>query len=240
MRTLAKKIGIPSGRLSEILNGKRKLSNYYLEKIFVALNMTESEVARIRRIHYNELYKNESAKTVLLDHDQISKLISWKLYAIWSFLETVPYQKIAESKASKHQQKEKMSQYLEIPVNVIEDLIRLMEKSRLIEWEALTNRYNCLIVSTTTGPENPEEAIKAYHRDTLDLAKEKIDAVDIKNRDFSGMTLTLNPEDLPKAKKMLRDFRNSFTKKLESGEKKSVYHLGIQFFPLTKVDRNNL
>ncbi len=46
--------------------------------------------------------------------------------------------------------------------------------------------------------------------------------------------MTLNPKDLPLAKKLLRKFVVKFCNQLEEGEKKEVYRLNIQFIPLSK------
>lgn len=50
LRGLALRAGISSGRISEILNGKRPLTKYYLDKIIGALWVYKPEQERLRKL----------------------------------------------------------------------------------------------------------------------------------------------------------------------------------------------
>ena len=49
------------------------------------------------------------------------------------------------------------------------------------------------------------------------------------------MTLAIDPEKIPEAKLIIREFRKKMGSLLNSGTKREVYQLGIQFYPVTKV-----
>ena len=70
----------------------------------------------------------------------------------------------------------------------------------------------------------------------LHLAQEKIKTVAVYDRDFSSMTLTMDPKDMSKAKKLIREFRRNFVRVMEKGSKKSVHQISIQFFPITSTE----
>jgi len=237
LRTLAKKMQIPSGRLSEIFSGKRRLTDYYLEKIFVALKLSEEEVALIRNAHYKETYtdpeESSNHEATLLTREHIDQLISWKLYAIMSFLETTAYTEIAQGKSASSFHTEEIGKALSLPTAEAQALLKTMEFARFIEWNDAKKKWLTRLSNTTTGYDIPSQAIQNYHLKILDLAKEKLPKVSVANRDYSSMTMTLDPKDLVRAKKMLRDFRQKFTAKLEASPRKKVYQLSMQFFPLT-------
>lgn len=237
MRTLAKKIQIPSGRLSELFSGKRRLTDYYLEKIFFALKLSDDEIAQVRHAHYKELYGNadSSAKKdqVMISREHIDQLISWKLYAVMSFLETTTYTDIAKKASGPSPQLEKIAKSLKISTAEIRSLVKVMESVGFIQWNETTKKWSANLSNTTTGYDIPSKAIQNYHSQVLDLAKDKLPSVPVTKRDYSSMTLTVDPKDVVRAKKMLREFRQKFTKKLEEGGRKEVYQLSIQFFPLT-------
>lgn len=52
--------------------------------------------------------------------------------------------------------------------------------------------------------------------------------------------MTLDPADIPLAKKLLREFVGKFCNRLEQGRKKEVYRLNLQFIPLTEVKEGEI
>jgi len=77
-------------------------------------------------------------------------------------------------------------------------------------------------------------SIQRSHQQTLALAAEKL-SVPLELRDYTSMTMAINPKNLPKAKKAIEDFRNNIVKLLDKGEASEVYTFACQLFPLTQV-----
>jgi uncharacterized membrane protein (DUF106 family) len=48
------------------------------------------------------------------------------------------------------------------------------------------------------------------------------------------MTLAIDPKRLKAAKKMMREFVETFTTELTRGNQTSVYHLNLQFYPISE------
>ena len=71
------------------------------------------------------------------------------------------------------------------------------------------------------------------HLEELELAKNKLKEIEKDLRDFSSSTYALDPEKMDEAKTIIREFRQKMGALLKSGEKKEVYMLAIQFYPLT-------
>jgi hypothetical protein len=70
------------------------------------------------------------------------------------------------------------------------------------------------------------------HLETLDQGKEKLE-LDVELRDFSSIMLAIDPEKLPEAKTIIREFRQKMASLLKHGHRSEVYQLAIQFYPLT-------
>lgn len=80
------------------------------------------------------------------------------------------------------------------------------------------------------------EALNQAHLEELDLAKIKLKEVSKELRDFSSSTLAIDLEKLPEAKTIIREFRQKMTALLKNGQKKDVYMLSLQFYPLTNPE----
>ncbi len=80
----------------------------------------------------------------------------------------------------------------------------------------------------------PSEAIKRFHEQHLENAKKAMRDFEFTVRDFSGTTVCTSPQQMEKAKKLIKEFRSELTELLESGPKTHVYHLAVQLFPLSK------
>jgi uncharacterized protein (TIGR02147 family) len=79
----------------------------------------------------------------------------------------------------------------------------------------------------------PSDAVKVYHRQLLERAKSALVFQNVEQRDFSSITVAIDPEDLPKAKEMIRAFRTELDETLSNGKrKKNVYNFSIQLFRL--------
>ena len=83
------------------------------------------------------------------------------------------------------------------------------------------------------------EAIKRYHEQMLDNAKEAIRKIDVNSREYTSSTFTMRSSNIPKAKELVREFREKFTKLLEEENGDGTFHIQVQFFPLTKLEVRN-
>lgn len=77
-------------------------------------------------------------------------------------------------------------------------------------------------------------ALRKYHRQNLSLAEKALDDEPIPLRDFNSMTMAIDPDKIPLAKEAIRKFRDTIATILETGDKRRVYTLAIQLFPISK------
>ncbi len=237
LRALAAKMGISSGRLSEILNEKRPLTEHYLDKVCLALKLSHSDIASLRRAlqgHSHELVKEKNYGH-LLSESQVALLTDWKPFALMSFFQTGTYKAIYAEELQPTEQIQKISQHLALGASEIQAIIEVMTVAQLVRWEH--NHWKPQFDSASTGYDIPSQAIQQGLENDLVLATQKLKSLDVYHRDFSSMTLVMNANDMLKAKKMIRTFRRNFAKTFEKEGKNGVYQLSIQFFPIT-VDEN--
>lgn len=231
LRSIAARMGISSGRLSEILNGKRPLTDYYLDKVCIALKLPPPSVALLRKNHPNgdQKLKNKNYGSFLTD-EQIESLTDWRPYALMSFFQTTAYASIAKDHQTEDLQIAHLAKKMNLPSNEISSLISLLTQNGLIHWTS--NRWVPTYENATTGYDVPNEFIQKSHIKDLELAKSRLPLVDLSHRDFSSITIAIDPKDITKAKKMIRNFRRDLATSLEKKTKKEVYQLSIQFFPI--------
>ena len=90
----------------------------------------------------------------------------------------------------------------------------------------------------STGGEVKSQAVRNFHRHTLELAQESLDRHKPEERDISSVVFTADESDLPEIRHRIEEFRRGllqFARKSERADR--VYALNIAMFPLSdKVD----
>ncbi|BEV68942.1 hypothetical protein Bb109J_c2362 [Bdellovibrio bacteriovorus] len=232
LRRIAARMGISSGRLSEILSEKRPLTAYYADKFCAALNLPESDISALKRSLAAPTDK-QTFGPVLEEH-VVEKLADWKPYALLSFFQTTIYASLRHQNDTRESQIQEISKRLNLPTQELTVLLDAMTQTGLIEWD--NSAWRPTHNEATTGYDIPSHARMQGLIADLHLAQEKIKNISVHERDFSSMTLTMDPKDIHKAKKLIRDFRRNFVRVMEKGSKKSVHQISIQFFPIVSSD----
>jgi hypothetical protein len=73
------------------------------------------------------------------------------------------------------------------------------------------------------------------HQQNLALAAEALMRLPVELRDFTAMTIPLDPHLLPKAKTLIRQFQDDLAELLEAEPGTEVYKFCTQLIPLTQV-----
>lgn len=124
-----------------------------------------------------------------------------------------------------------ISKKLNIPKSDVEPAFRRLEKLGLVEIRGTQFVQTSKPLTTTT--DIPSDAIKMHHKQNLEKALNKLDSVDVLEREFSSITLPINFADMKKAKGMINEFKKKLYKELKCDDPTDVYTLSLQFFPLT-------
>src|SRR5262249_38507672 len=73
----------------------------------------------------------------------------------------------------------------------------------------------------------PSRTIRRYHKQNLDLAKDRMETVPVELREYTSMTIAVDRQKLARAKKMIHEFKLRLSRYLESEPADDVYTLAI-------------
>jgi len=223
LRAFSSRIGIPVSALSEILNGKRELTNKMAKRILDGLGVNPLESQRII-----DGFENQDSDENNLNLQQFKVISEWYCFAILSLAEINDFSIDPDwiSKRLNIQKREAKS-----ATNTLIDLGMLEQD--------VDGKYVATGVQYKTPSDIANISLKNHTLQTMELAKESLLHDPVEIRDFSTVTMAIDPSKINEAKKMIKTFRKRISKKLESGNKKEVYKIAIQLFPLTKEIREN-
>jgi uncharacterized protein (TIGR02147 family) len=224
LRAFSRKLKIPSSALSEFLNGKRRFSAKLASQILEDLALEPREKQKLE-----ELFSLDN-KTVFSEKDKL-KLQADQYYLV---ADPIYYSilSLAETRDCKFDSKwiaERLfSSKLKVEVAV----------QRLLRLELLIIKDDKLLTtekSLSTSEDIINMSLKKRQAQNLEAAKDSLYRDDVADRDFSSITMAIDPKKLPEAKKMIRAFRKKIMNLLEDKEKTEVYELCVQLFPRTKL-----
>ena len=237
MRRFAQALGISHTVLSLVLSGKRPLSKKAVAQVSDFFGMGPTERARLLAHRYSDGEKGRSGTAVaderrvhldVASHqmtlDTFSVISDWYHFAILSLLE-IPQAKF---------EARWMAGKLGISEIEAKDAIERLQRLGLVEKD---NQGKWKQAGTPIRFDNQDStaATRKYYRQLLSRALESLEHDPAETRDFTSMTLAIDPKDLGLAREKIRAFRRSLTRELESrGKPKQVYNLNIQIFPLSK------
>lgn len=228
LRAFAKKTGLTSSALSEILRGKRRVSRELACRIARKLCLAPDEAQELlglfpEKLTYDSAARDQAIRYTQLNMDHFHVISDWYHFAILSLIETQGYRHDPEWVARR----------LGIKTSEARAAFERLERLGMIEVDK-KGRATRHDVHYATSDEVASVSLRKLHAQNLELARRSLEVDDIHERDFTAMTLAIDPKDLPEAKKMLREFTDRFTARLERGAKKEVYKLCLQFIPLSK------
>lgn len=224
LRALARRAGIHSSALSEILNGKRVVSKKVSERIMSRLGVDPDVRSQVSASLENRKPKPIDKRRLQLDADQHQYIADWFYFAILSLLET----------NTANSSPDWVAKRLGLSPEVAKQAIVRLERLGLIRKNG--QRLELTRRSVKTPDDIKLPALKMVHQQNLDMARETLFQVEIDKRDFSAITMAIDPKRIGDAKKLTRRYLGEMEKLLEQGERTEVYKLCVQLFPLTVLE----
>lgn len=232
LRAFSKKVGVHVGALSSILNGKRNVSRDLAERISQRLLLDPQERSEILGLFpakrlYNKPGSAEgapSSRYLQLSAAQFKMMAEWEHFAVLSLQACSDFQDSTSWIASR----------LGISESRAKQVV-----DRLIELELLERDQKGKLKrsdkSFRTTDDIADLSLKRCHDQTLELARDSLYRDSVSDRDFTSITMAIDPEKLSMAKEMIREFQDKLSDVLESGTRTEVYRLSMQLFPLSKL-----
>lgn len=236
LRSFSQKLDIHVGALSSIMNGKRNVSRDLAEKITRKLLIDPQKRAEILALFPEkrkyrtlaEQIENVEPKYLEIEASSFRLMAEWEHFAVLSLIKTKDFKNSNEWIASR----------LGITVNRATEVVeRLLTLGFLKKNKGKLERVESNIRSSD---DTVDMSVRKSHEENLELAKESLHRDSIKERDFTSITMAIDPSKMNLAKEMIRKFQDDLADVMTTGELSEVYRLAIQLFPLTKLSTQNV
>lgn len=237
LRAFARDLSVAPQNLSSVLNGKRGISLETALKLTKRLDLAETEasyfcdlvdlnhakspeqkqIALLRLSRYKQGLKFQTIST-----DTLRIISDWYHFAILELTFISGFKSDTKWIAKK----------LKISNHEAQQAV-----DRLLRTNLLVESNGTLIKSSshlTTTHDVPSDAIKSFNRQILQKAMDSIVFQSVADRDFTTMTMAIDPTKIPEAKSKIRAFRREITEFLEAGDRSEVYCFSQQLFRLTE------
>jgi uncharacterized protein (TIGR02147 family) len=233
LRAFSRDLGMHPATLTLVLQEKRPLPKKNVDFVVNKLEMTPSEEAIFREsLTLNKTFldkinvSSEYMNRYILDDSQYKAIAEWEHYAVITLMETKTFESSIKY----------ISERLNISELRTQTVLRNLEIAQLIEQNE-KGEYILLKGPLRTTEDISSKALRISHKETLEMSKNKLDEVEIELRDFSSMTVAVDPKNISEAKTIIREFRKKMATLLRDGEKTEVFQLAIQLYPLTNIEK---
>ena len=241
LRAFSARAGVSPGALSEILEGRRRVSSDLARRIAERLYLDPQDRAELLKLFpQKRAYKkremdavNEGARLndeadksyLRLSAARYRIIGDWEHFAILSLIKTRNF------KADPAWIGKRLGISTKSAESAIERLlsVEMIEKTENGGLRRTSTRFR-------TQDDQLDYSLQRSHLRTLELAAESLKRDSVHQRDFTTVTLPIHPKKLSMAKELLRKFQDEFCVQVESDETTEVYRLSMQLFPLTRLD----
>jgi predicted transcriptional regulator len=226
LRAFARALDIDSSTLSALLRRKRPLTAKTARKLIASLDIKDP--AEIQSLLLGTLEAEAGISQPAYDEmalEAAEAISSWEHYAILALLEIGGFTTTTRSVAAR----------LNLPQAVAMECLQRLAKLGLVAQQGDSWK---LTAKNLASPANvPSAAIREALRQYMEKAMVSLEKDPISVRDMTGTTIAIDPDKLPAARKLIREFRHKLSAFLEDGHKRSVYRLNVQLFPLTQEEK---
>ena len=92
----------------------------------------------------------------------------------------------------------------------------------------------------STSTDIASAGIRHFQKQILEKSIESLEKDPLLERDITSITVAINEERIPEAKKEIMKFRKRMAEFLGEGEKTRVYNLGVHLIPLSKSTKGDV
>lgn len=214
IRAFALQLGINSSTLSQILSGKRKLTDFKINLLY-------------RKMGLPDLGTGEGVQSEFstLDLDSFAVISDWYHFAILDLALLKTFKSDVKWIARK----------LNIQIHEAQMAIdRMLRLGLLVQKEGRLCKGSQFYSNYTEGVTSA--ALKEYQRQVITKALQAVDQCPQERKDITSMTIAANSKKLKAAKEKIKKFRRELCTFLEDEESDSVFHFALQLYPVTEVE----
>lgn len=232
LRAYARDLGVHPATMSQIMKGNRPLPLKDSVRVVEKMNLGPKERTLFlesllkSKVSLDKIKINDLDNRFMLDESHFKIIAEWEHFAVLDLFELSAFEATSSE----------IAQRLSITENRVDVVVSNLLTAGLLVMET----DGCLkkVHEDLRTTENiKSQALKESHRETLRMGINKLDEIDVELRDFSSTTVAIDLNKLPEAKAIIREFRQKMSALLREGKKTDVFQLAIQFYPLTKTNK---
>ena len=235
VRALALRLGMQPGATNEILKGQRRVSRKIAEKIATKLLLDPSERTdllrdfpeKLKRNTNNRRMRDRDLEALKLNSDQFELISEWIHFAILSLFRLKSFKSDVSWIANR------------LAVTEVEARKAILRLQHL----KLIHIDENGVMTRTSQPVRTTDDIKdlslqRMHMNDMDIAKKKIQELNVDQRDFTNFTFPGNPKSMARAKEIIRKAQDELELLMDDEESSEVYRVCMYLFPLTKLENH--
>lgn len=229
LRAFAQLLQMDASSLSQIFAGKRKASTKVINSVCAVLGAEQKQQERFVQKAKAKFKSSVATANIedtsyeMMSQDAFKVISDWYHFAILELINVDGFQGRAAWCAKA----------LNITTVEAQMALERLERLSLIRKEdGHWVRTNKLLTNFTPG--TTSAAHKHMQRQILQMALDAIDNVGADEKDITCMTMAIDVEKIPQARKIITKFRRDLSAYLEDGPQSRVYQLAIQLYPASK------
>jgi uncharacterized protein (TIGR02147 family) len=229
LRAFARDLEVHPATLSQVFKGNRPLPSKNAKRVVTSLNLSPKEKTLFleslfgSKVALDQIKVDRSEERVMLDESQYKVISEWEHYAVLTLFDLTGFKPSPTTIAKR------------LNISPLRTDVVLLN---LISAGLLQKKENGVFVKAQSSVRTTEDvlspALRASHKQTIEMGIQKLDQVAMELRDFSSTTIAVDIEKMSEVKTIIREFRQKMSAFLKEGHKTDVYQLAIQFYPLTE------
>ena len=241
-RSFAQKAGVSSSLLKDILTGRQNLSLKIMQKYACAMNLSAKETA-----YFEALVCFNNAKTNFQKNTYFGEMVRLRGRSRVKFLDAKQY--VFFSKWYNPVVREMMSHrgFGDDPEAIARSIVPQVTTAQVRKSIALLKELG-LVFQNPDGKwlatdkvisseyEIQSVALKNYHNEMLDCARNALDNFPSERRDFQGLTLSTSRETYNRLKEHIRQFTDELLSitAADKGNSDTVFQINVHMFPFER------
>ncbi len=244
LRAFASSIGLSSSMLSEVLKGEKRLSSGKAASVANKLDLSSNEENYFLGLVQIETARDIKQREKILDRlrllspnqnirdlqvDQFHTVADWICVSGMALLTGNPKgltsdQMAARLGVTKFEMEEAMERWVRLD---------LVERHAEGHYSRLSHDH--LMMQSST----PDGALRSFHRSMLEKATLSLETQGASEKFIGSETISFDPQNLGEVSEVIEEAVNKILKIAKNGKnKREVYHLGFQFFRITKKEKS--
>ena len=233
LSAFARFLGMDISTLAKVLKGQRPIRAQAIKRIGLKLGLNPFQISDFEKSSPRANAKNKTDETPAnyqqLTLDAFQVISDWYHYAILELIQLPHFKGDAGWIA-------KTLRITPAEVQIATERLLRLEMIEITpegKWIDQSNGH-----TTTLGSNFTASAFKNLQRQILEKAIQALDEVPFEKRSQTSLTMAINPDRIPEAKKKLVEFQRGLNRFLGEGartESDEVYHLSLSLYPVSFV-----